>query len=404
MTYMTRLKKIIALLLIGIMVFSFSACKEKDDDTVLTTKRKTKATTEKDGGDIDIWAYLNGENSDDLSTDEPATVSTGGGSSISSGNYSYEDTPVSFNGSSIFSSATTSKSGYPTFHWNAVSGAIKYNIYRSTSKNGTYSYIDSTTATSYTDKTAISGKQYYYQVKAVKKVAVTTTKKSTTTKKPTSSISTTSVALTKRDTSNAPSTAPVNYTKVADIVALYNAAANQVKSKAIAVTRNYITLQYNEGENSQTFKTLIALAGVKEGTDSNPKQYVGTDQIVKEFPVEGSLTSSTLSASMVRGAACKYSQGYYTIRIVLKDDPAGTVEYSKTCMDSLDISKYSQYVGDITTQTYSATIDAKIYYDGHLDYVVYTVPTKMKGTYQSEDANVNMAADFTIEEFWSINY
>lgn len=401
---MSKLKRIVSLFLVCILVFALSSCKSKEDDTVLTTKRKTKVTTESSGSDIDIWAYLNSDDADTTDTDEPATVSSGNSGTLSSGNYTYEDTPVSFNGSSIFSSATTSKSGYPTFHWNAVSGASKYNIYRSTSKNGTYSYIGSTTATSYTDKTAISGKQYYYQVKAVKKVAVTTTKKATTTKSTTKTTATTSVALTKRDTSNAPATAPKNYVKYADIVSFYNASANQVKAKGIAVTRNYITLKYNEGENSQTFKTLIALAGVKEGTDSNPKQYVGTDKIVKEFPVEDSIYSSTLSADMVRYASCKYSQGYYTVRIVLKDDPDGTVEYSKTCMDSLDISNYSQYVGDITTQTYSATIDAKIYCDGHLDYVVYTVPTKMKGTYKSEDANVNMAADFTIEEFWSINY
>ncbi len=401
---MSKLKQIISLAMILIMVFSLSSCKDSEEDTVLTTKRKTKTTSEKTDSDIDIWAYLESDDSDTISTDEPATVYSGSSDTISSGNYTYEDTPVSFNGSSIFSSATTSKSGYPTFHWNAVSGASKYNIYRSTSKNGTYSYIGSTTATSYTDKTAISGKQYYYQVKAVKKVAVSTTKKAATTKGTTNTTSTTSVALTKRNTANAPSTAPKNYTTYADIVAFYNTAANQVKSKGVAVTRNYITLKYNEGENSQTLQTLIALAGVKEGTDTNPKQYVGTEQIVKEFPVEGAAYSSILSADMVRYASCKYSQGYYTIRIVLKDDPSGTTTYSKTCMDSIDISKYSQYVGDISSQTYSATIDAKIYYNGYLDYVAYTVPTKMHGSYVSQDATVNLAADFTVEELWSINY
>lgn len=401
---MSRFKRIMAFFMVLVMVFAFSACKKKDEDSVLTTKKKPKVTTEKADSDIDIWAFLNGENGDTPGTEEPATIPAGSSGSLSSGNYSYEDTPVGFNGSNIFSSATTSKGGYPTFHWNPVSGAIKYNIYRSTSKNGTYSYIDSTKATSYTDKTAVSGKQYYYQVKAVKKVAVTTTKKHstiyTTTKKP----DTTSVALTKRNTANAPTNAPVTYSSYADIVSFYNAAANQVKSKGIAVTRSYITLKYNEGENSQSIKTLIALAGVKEGTDTNPKQYVGTDQIVKNFPIEGALYSSILSADMVKYASCSYSNGYYTVKIILKDDPDGTVAYSKTCMDIIDLSAYSQLTGDLSTQTYSATIDAKIYYDGHLDYLIHTVPTKMRGSYKSEDSNINMFADFTIEELWAINY
>lgn len=50
--------------------------------------------------------------------------------------------------------------------WGKISGADKYYVYRKTS-GGSYSRIGSTTNTYHTDKTASSGKKYYYIVKAV---------------------------------------------------------------------------------------------------------------------------------------------------------------------------------------------------------------------------------------------
>ena len=50
--------------------------------------------------------------------------------------------------------------------WGKVKGADKYYIYRKVS-GGSYSRIGSTTSTYFTDKTAKSGKKYYYIVKAV---------------------------------------------------------------------------------------------------------------------------------------------------------------------------------------------------------------------------------------------
>ncbi len=51
--------------------------------------------------------------------------------------------------------------------WSKVSGADKYYVYRKTGSNGKYTKIGSTTKTYYTDKTAKSGKKYYYIVKAI---------------------------------------------------------------------------------------------------------------------------------------------------------------------------------------------------------------------------------------------
>ncbi len=57
--------------------------------------------------------------------------------------------------------------GKPTMKWNAIDGAESYQVYRCTSKNGTYSKVFTTTGTSYTHVSATAGKTYYYQLKVI---------------------------------------------------------------------------------------------------------------------------------------------------------------------------------------------------------------------------------------------
>ena len=64
-------------------------------------------------------------------------------------------------------SISNTSAGYPYLKWSAISGAKKYEIYRATSKSGTYKKIGTTTSTKYTDKKATEGKRYYYRVKAI---------------------------------------------------------------------------------------------------------------------------------------------------------------------------------------------------------------------------------------------
>lgn len=52
--------------------------------------------------------------------------------------------------------------------WTKVSGAKGYELYRATSKNGTYKKIATTSKTSYQDKKLSSKKTYYYKVRAYK--------------------------------------------------------------------------------------------------------------------------------------------------------------------------------------------------------------------------------------------
>ena len=60
----------------------------------------------------------------------------------------------------------TTVSGHPKIYWNAVDGAVKYWVYRSTDGE-TFSYYDMTTNTTYTNNSTAIGTTYYYKVKAV---------------------------------------------------------------------------------------------------------------------------------------------------------------------------------------------------------------------------------------------
>ena len=67
--------------------------------------------------------------------------------------------------------STTSKKA--TIKWSKIAGANGYDVYRATSKNGSYSKVKSITSSStvsYTDSKLTSGKTYYYKVRAYRTV------------------------------------------------------------------------------------------------------------------------------------------------------------------------------------------------------------------------------------------
>jgi len=57
--------------------------------------------------------------------------------------------------------------------WGKAAGATGYQVRRSTSENGTYKAVKSTTATGFTDTGLTSGKTYYYKVRAYKTIGGT---------------------------------------------------------------------------------------------------------------------------------------------------------------------------------------------------------------------------------------
>jgi fibronectin type 3 domain-containing protein len=69
-------------------------------------------------------------------------------------------------------SAKAASAGYNSIKlsWAAISGATCYKIFRSTSATGAFTLIKTTTATSYTNTGLITGKTYYYWVRASKTI------------------------------------------------------------------------------------------------------------------------------------------------------------------------------------------------------------------------------------------
>lgn len=64
--------------------------------------------------------------------------------------------------------ANVPKTGKIKLTWDAVDGAVKYEVYRSTSQNGTYSPMKTVLeGTSYINTSAKAGNKYYYKVKAI---------------------------------------------------------------------------------------------------------------------------------------------------------------------------------------------------------------------------------------------
>ncbi len=63
--------------------------------------------------------------------------------------------------------ATRSVDGKPVLIWDKIPNAVSYSVYRSTTKNGTFARVFTTTGTSYTHVSAEIGRTYYYKVKAL---------------------------------------------------------------------------------------------------------------------------------------------------------------------------------------------------------------------------------------------
>ena len=86
--------------------------------------------------------------------------------------HSYEDNVCTGCGETaidapVIKASNKASTGKISLTWEAVEGAEKYEVYRATSKTGTYSRMKTLTNTTYTNTTAKVGKYYYYYVRAI---------------------------------------------------------------------------------------------------------------------------------------------------------------------------------------------------------------------------------------------
>ncbi len=68
---------------------------------------------------------------------------------------------------------TSVAKGKIKLNWKAVSGANGYQVYRSASKNGSYTRVSSTSYTSITNTGLVSGRVYYYKIRAFRNIGKT---------------------------------------------------------------------------------------------------------------------------------------------------------------------------------------------------------------------------------------
>ncbi len=73
----------------------------------------------------------------------------------------------------IIERADFNDNGKPILSWGKVEGATKYEVYRSTSADGTFEKVFDTTGNTYTHVSAKVGKVYYYRIKAIADNATT---------------------------------------------------------------------------------------------------------------------------------------------------------------------------------------------------------------------------------------
>ena len=67
----------------------------------------------------------------------------------------------------VIKSSNKASNGKPKLTWTALEEAVRYEIYRSTTKAGTFEWQATQKGTTYTDTSAKAGKLYYYKVKAI---------------------------------------------------------------------------------------------------------------------------------------------------------------------------------------------------------------------------------------------
>lgn len=140
-------------------------------------------------------------------------------------------------------------------------------------------------------------------------------------------------------TNSKPQTKPSSGTaslKKADIIALYNEAANKVKTDAKKVTRNFKNTRYNTSESILP-SALEAMANpmiekyVKD--DVEPVHYMTKEDIIENYPAPKQTYSSKLTASDVDEATCVDNGKEYVITLKLASckNPTAGVKVGAAC-------------------------------------------------------------------------
>lgn len=246
--------------------------------------------------------------------------------------YSYKIKPVNTSGYGGYGNAVSGvsmkkptinyvksvKKGQIKIAWKSVAGAGYYQVYRSTSKNGTYKKIKETKSLSYTDKNRTEGKAYYYKIRAVKKVADKAYSYSNySSKKSTRNLKTPAISSMTSYTSNK---LKIKWNKVkgADYYQLYRSTSKSGTYKYVATVkgREYIDSSLKAGKKYYYKVRAVNKTGSVKGYSSYSKVVSGSTLQVASINKAYSYTSSQIKLQIktIKGAS-----GYQIYRSTSKN-------------------------------------------------------------------------------------
>lgn len=212
---------------------------------------------------------------------------------------------------------------------------------------------------------------------------------------------TTTAANTDTPASGAPKT-------TAEILAYYNTAANNIKTKAKSVTRNYEDYQHNE--DKLVLPSLLQEAGkgligsfLKK--NETPQTYDGADAIKGGFPIPGESYVSKLTEAEIKSATCNDTGSEYEITIVANTEKNPTygqgVSSGFEIIKSEDVMNAAGFiVKSFDTEYYDCTVKCKVdKATGNITWINFSTPIIMNVASKiGIDATVGMTfvKDYTV--------
>ena len=268
--------------------------------------------------------------------------------------------------------------GRSKLYWTKTTSTSKYKVYRSTSKNGKYKLIKTTTAKSYKDTTAKYGVKYYYKVRSVKSGTDLYSNKVYSTarlNKP---------AMPEIDNNLENSGLKISWKKVtnADKYSIYRAKVGSSKYTYIATTKKttYTDKKANLPGKTYSYKIRAIYSKNTKGNSylSDASYWINprpaTPKVAYEFDEEN--RTLTLSWKKV-----PYAQGYI--------------------IGSYENQNYNSYRQVAYIQDLSYTINLKNYYyaGNTYEFWVQTIPNTGTSSMQSKFVTIEIPDDWTTNDY-----
>ncbi len=253
--------------------------------SITTSSGKPKLSWNAVDGAVKYWVYRSTDGKNFSYYDKTTNTTYTNNSTTIGTTYYYKVKAVNANGAASAYSVAKSiqcksaapsvsiyrTNGKPQLKWNAVTGATKYWIYRSTD-GVNFKYFDSTTKTSYTNSGAASGTKYYYRVKAVAVVnGNNVVSASSSTKSLMTTLATPSVSIT---TSN---------------------GKPKLTWKAVTGADKYYVYRSTDGKTFKYWDSTTKTTYINSGATKNTKYYYKVKAVCASNSNANSAQSSTVS-------------------------------------------------------------------------------------------------------------